>query len=49
MMVSHLFSQMTQHYYDLCSALEIDGTHKEALKMKADLEERAVDCKNQVY
>lgn len=40
---------MTQSYYDLCSALEIDPCHKEALRMKTDCEEKAVNCKNQVH
>ena len=47
-LIFDLFSQMTQYYYDLCSALEINGAHKEALRMKAELEERAANCKNQV-
>ena len=43
------YLQNTQCYYDLCSALDISADHAEALRMKAELEEKAVDCKNQVY
>ena len=41
--------QTTRVYYDVCSALTLDPVHKEASRMKAELEEKATVCKNQVH
>ncbi len=40
--------QSSATHYDVCSALTFDPCHSVALAMKAELEELAQQCKNQV-
>jgi len=42
------FVQTTPGYHDVCSALQLDPLHSDATKMKKQMQEKALACKNQV-